>query len=172
MRLVASVRSVLVPLSINGSALALPAADTAVTAIVVVQAGTWNFIVGAPSTMQGVFTITTARDPNPRLLCVRTQAMRGVSFASALTSSCRSREVDLIPVLAPQQRLRVAVSSGRALNVELRNAVTGQVLTAQVDNDDNGSVLTFTNGSQAQYVSVRIRGPGNVNETVRVVIDP
>ena len=98
--------------------------------------------------------------------------MRGVSFSSALASSCRSRDVDLIPVLAPQQRLRVTVSSERELDVELRNAVTGQVLSAQVENDNNGSVLTFTNGSQAQFVSVRIRGPGNVNETVRVVIDP
>ena len=98
--------------------------------------------------------------------------MRGVSFSSALTSSCRSRDVDLIPVLGPQQRLRVTVSSERELDVELRNAVTGQLLTAEVDDNDNDSVLKFTNGSQAQFVSVRIRGPSNINDTVRVVIDP
>ena len=173
-RLAPSFRATLVPLLVGASLQALPAADTAVTALVVLRTGTFGLLVAAPATTRGTYTMTTARNPDPRVLCVSTDVTMGVSFNTAIMSSCRTRTIRIIPALAPAQELRVSVTSpGRSVTIELRNTATGALLDdATATPGRLTATITYRNGAQAQLVYLRVTGGSNVNDLVPLTISP
>jgi Bacterial Ig-like domain (group 2) len=179
-RLVPTIPLSLVPLNIGPDRHALAPSGAAVTSIVVVRSGTVGFMVASTAQTAGAYSVTTARDPDPRQLCVPTDVSRGVSFTTAVTPDCRSRDIRIVPSLGARQELRVTLTttSSRPVTVELRNATTGvrlreTTITRGDDDENNGPVMiTYTNASQAQLLLVRLIGGRNVNGTVGVTISP
>ncbi len=174
LKLSATFRSVLVPLNIGADFAALPASDTAVTAIVVVKPGTTGFIVAALTQTTGTYTMTTALNPDASRLCAPTFATLGVSFNSALTQNCTTRDIRIVPSLRPSQQLRASVAAvGRAITLELRNADTGALLQSVSTTDQRPiATVTYTNGAQTQRVFLRVSSSRSVNEIVPVTISP
>jgi hypothetical protein len=180
-RLVPTIPLSLVPLNIGPDRHALAPSGAAVTSIVVVRSGTVGFMVASMAQTSGSYSVTTARDPDPRQLCVPTDVSRGVSFTTAVSPDCRSRDIRIVPSLGARQELRVTLTttSSRPVTVELRNATTGvrlreTTITRGDDDDENKApvLITYTNASQAQLLLVRVIGGRNVNGTVGVTISP
>ncbi len=171
-RLTPTRESALVPLNIGSEFQALPSATTASTAIVVLRAGTFGFMVTAPATTANTYTVTTALNPDPQQLCAATFATTGVSFNSAITRDCRTRDISIIPALASGQQLVVSATLAlRAVTIQLRNATTGALLSERTTSLlTPTATITYTNGAQAQPVLVRISGGGNVNSLVPITI--
>ncbi len=164
--------SALVPLNIAGTFQQLDVGTGTVTAIVVLRAGTFGFLVTAPSATAQTYVLTTSLTPDPQQLCATTFATTGVSFNSAITRDCRSRDVRIVPALTSGQRLVIsATSAGRAVTIQLRNATTGAVLEEETTNDRRPTAtITYTNGAQAQSVLIRVSGGANVNSLVPLTI--
>jgi hypothetical protein len=165
---------VLVPINIGADLAALPASDTAVTAIVVVRPGTTGFLVAAQLQTTGTYTVTTVQAPDPSRLCVPTYATLGVVFNTALTPTCVSRDIRIVPSLRPAQQLRASVTSAtRAITLELRSAGTGALLQSVSTSGQRPlATLSYTNGAQSQAVFLRVIGSRNVNDLVPVTISP
>jgi hypothetical protein len=173
-RLTSSVPTALVPLTIAGSLYVLPQSDTATTAIIVVPAGTYGLLVTAPSQTPGTYTLATARDPDPLMICAPTIVTRGVAFNTALTAGCTTREIRLLPMLRAAQTFRATVSTpGRTITIELRSATNGALLQEYVANAGHPTVsITYTNTLRDQGVFLRIRGGRSSNDLLPVTIAP
>ncbi len=173
-RLASTLRAALVPLHIGSALHVLPASDSAVTSLVVVRAGTVGFLVTTGARSPGSFTVTTALNPDPRRLCVPTDVTLGVAFTTAITPSCRSRDIRIVPALAPKQEIRISVTSlDRPVTIELRNAATGALLDdATATPGRRTASLEYKNGERAQLVYVRVSGGSNVNDLVPLTISP
>lgn len=174
LRLAASVRSTFVPLVIGGTSYALPASDTAVTALLAVRAGTYGFLVTFASASSGSYSVSSLANPDARASCVPTLATLGVSFATGFSGSCRERDITILPALAASAHLRVSVATpDRPITVELRDAATGAVLQTQTANPAKKiAVIDYTNGATARRVIIRIGTGGSSNMVVPIVIDP
>jgi hypothetical protein len=164
----------LVPLTISNTQHGLPVSDTAVTAHVVVRAGTFNLLATAPATTAGLYTLTTQLDPDPATACVVTDVSLGVSFRTAITPACPARDIRLLPTLASPQQLRV---TGRAttfpVTLELRNATTGALLQRAVATEAGAqAVIAYTNIITGQLVRVRVIGTTNANDGVTITVSP
>ena len=174
LRLVSALRTALVPLNIASALHVLPESDTAVTSLVVVRAGTFGFLVTTQTQTPGTFTVITALNPDPRRLCVPTDVTLGVSFNTAIMSSCRSRDIRIVPALSPGQEIRISVTTpGLPVKVELRSAASGALLDdATATPGRRTASIVYKNGSRAQLVYLRVSGGSNVNDYVPVTISP
>ncbi len=164
----------LVPLTINSTQHGLPAADTAVTAHVVVRAGTFNLLATAPATNAGAYTLTTQLDPDPAVACVVTDVSLGVSFRTAINPACPARDIRILPTLASPQQLRVTgVATGFPVTLELRNATSGALLQRAVATGAGAqAVIAYTNVITGQLVRVRVIGAANSNDFVTITVSP
>lgn len=172
LRVVPTVQTALVPLNIGGSLFGLPSADTAVTGLVVVRAGTFGFMVTAPATTPGTYTVTTALNPDPRLGCLSTDATTGVTFNTALTASCTGRDVRLLPALTNGQQVRITASAASfPVVIELLNA-SNRALIQRAQATGNGAVATIalTNNVANRFVILRVSGAAGVNDLVAITI--
>lgn len=171
-RLVPTITTALVPLNISGGLFGMPATDTAVTAFGVIRAGTFGFLVTAPSQDPGTYTVTTALNPDPRSACVTTDVTTGVSFATAITPTCTTRDIRILPALAPQQQVRITASApGFAVTIELRNNATGALIQRGIATAAGGvATIAFTNNNQLRFGLLKVIGGVNVNDLVTVTI--
>ncbi len=172
-RLVPTVPSTLVPLNISSGFYGIPTADTAVTGLVVVRAGTFGFLVAGPTTAPGTFTVTTTLNPDPRLTCVVTEATTGVNFQTALTPSCTTRDVRLLPALAAGQLLRITgTAAGFPVILELRNFSTNALLQRAVATSNGGiATINYTNPASFPFVVLKVISSNtNVNDLVTIGI--
>ncbi len=167
-----TIPSALVPLNIGSDFHALPVGTSIVSAIVVLRAGTFGFLVTAPSTAAQTYSVNTALSPDPQQLCPATFVTTGVSFNTAITRDCRTRDVTIIPALTSGQRLVIsATSASRAVTIQLRNANTGALLSEQTTSDRSPTAtVTYTNGTQSQPVLVRVSGGSNASSLVPMTI--
>jgi Bacterial Ig-like domain (group 2) len=166
----------LVPLNISSGLYGLPAADTAVTAHVVIRAGTFGFMVTTPTLPPAPrgYTVVTELNPDPRLSCVITDATLGVTFQTALTPGCGSREVRLLPALAPGQQFRAtATAAGFPVTLELLNGTTRAVLQRSVAGGAGAlATVQVTNGTGFTFVIVRVSNAASSNDLVTLTISP
>ena len=164
----------LAPLNVGADLAAMPASDTAVTAIVVVKPGTSGFLVAAQAPTLGTYTVTTALNPDASRMCVPTFATLGVAFSTALTQNCAPRDISIIPSLRASQELRISVTAvDRPITLELRNADTGALLQSVTTTTARPiATLTYVNGAQSQRVLLRVSGTRNANQLVPVTISP
>lgn len=171
-RLVPTITTALVPLNISGGLFGLPATDTAVTAFGVIRAGTFGFLVTAPTQDPGSYTVTTALNPDPRSACVTTDVTTGVSFATAITPTCTTRDIRILPALAPGQQVRITASAqGFAVTIELRNNATGALIQRQIATAAGGvATIALTNNNQLRFGLLKVIGGVNVNDLVTVTI--
>ena len=173
-RVAPNVSTALVPLNIGSALHGIPAADSAVTAYVVVKPGTTGFLVAAPFPAFGTYSVTTALDPDPKLLCVTTDATFGVSFRTGVTQTCTTRDIRMLPALTVGQNVRAtATAPTYAVTLELRNAANNAVLQRVVAPTTGGTAtLNYTNGLSTPLVYIRVFGGTTVNEYVNLVIQP
>ena len=172
-RLTPTAPMALVPLTVNNTQHGLPVADSAVTAHVVVRAGTSNLLATAPATNAGAYTLTTQLDPDPAA-CVPTDVSLGVSFRTAIAASCPARDVRILPMLLLAQQLRVTgVAATFAVTLELRNASTGNLLQRAVATGAGAqATIAYTNVSAGQLVRVRVLGTATANDLVTITVAP
>jgi hypothetical protein len=166
----------LVPLNISSGLFGLPAADTATTAHVVIRPGTFGFMVTTPAPPPAPrgYSVITELNPDPRLSCVVTDATLGVTFRTALTPGCGSREVRILPSLSPGQQFRATgTAAGFPVTLELLNGTTRAVLQRSVATGA-GAIATVqvTNGSAFAFVIVRVSNPASSNDLVTLTISP
>ena len=171
-RLVPTLSTALVPLNIGAALHGLPVADTAVTGLVVIRAGTFGLLAAAPAQTANNYTLATQLDPDSRVLCVPTDATLGVSFRTAITPTCAARDVRLLPALTGNQTLRVTGSApGFAVTLELRNAASGALLQRAVASGAGAQAsITYVNLIQSSLVRVRVIGTSNANDLVTLTI--
>ena len=173
-KLTPNVSTALVPLNIGSALYGLPAADTAVTAYAVVKPGTTGFLIAAPFAASGAYSVTTAFDPDPKLLCVPTDATFGVTFRTGVTQTCTTRDIRLLPALTSGQVVRAtATAPTYSVTLELRNYATNAVLQRVVASAAGATAtINYTNGSSTPLVYLRVYGGTTVNEYVNVTIQP
>lgn len=168
--------TILVPLHIGSAVSALPASTTPVTSLVAVRTGTFGFLAAAAAPSTATYTITTARDPDARVNCLLTSATTGVTFRSAITPACQTRDVRLLPGLTVGQVIRVtATAAAFPVTVELRNASSGALLVrSQAAAAGGSATIAYTNVlSSGPLVLLRITGnTGAANDYVTVAIAP
>ncbi len=174
MRLVPTAQSALVPLNIGASLFGLPAADTAVTGLVVVRAGTFGFLVTAPATTPSTYSVTTTLNPDPRVGCLTTDVTTGVTFNTALSAGCTGRDVRLLPALTNGQVLRItATAAGFPVVIELLNASNrASLVRAQATGNGATATINYTNLLANRLVLVRVSGPTGANDLVAVTFAP
>lgn len=170
-RLVPTITTALVPLNISGSLYGLPAGDTAVTAFGVMRPGTFGFLVTAPSPTAGTYTVTTELNPDPRLSCVVTDVTTGVNFRTAITPTCITRDIRILPALGLAQQVRItATAPGFGVTIELRNNATGALIQrAQATTAGGTATISLTN-TQIRFGLLRVIGGSSVNDLVTVAI--
>ena len=173
-RLVPTLPMALVPLNISAALNGLPVADTAVTALVVIRAGTFGLLATAPAQTANSYAITTQLDPDSRVLCVPTDATLGVNFRTAITQTCIQRDVRLLPALAVNQTVRITgTAPGFPVTLELRNTSSGALLQRAVATGAGAvASINYLNLAQAPRVFVRVIGPTNSNDLVTLAIAP
>ena len=173
-RLTPNVTTSLVPLNIGSALYGIPAADTAVTAYAVIKPGTTGFLVAAPFPASGAYSVTTALDPDPKLLCIPTDATFGVSFRTGVTQTCTTRDIRFLPALTTGQNVRAtATAPTYAVTLELRNAATNAVLQRVVAPATGGTAtINYTNVTGTPLVYLRVFGGTTVNEYVNLVVQP
>ncbi|MCC7052137.1 MAG: Ig-like domain-containing protein [Gemmatimonadaceae bacterium] len=161
----------LVPMNIGSALYALPAADTAVTALAVVRAGTVGFLVTAPSLAPGSYSVVTELDPDPRLTCATTDVTTGVNFRTALTPACTARDLRILPSLGVGQQVRITASAvGFPVTIELRHATTNVVIQRATAAGAAGTAtIAFTNGT-VRPVILRVSGAAGASDFVTVVL--
>jgi len=122
----------LIPLNIGTAFFGLSAPPNAtIESLSVIRAGTFGFMVAAISGSSGPYTLATSLDPDPRRSCVVTNATLGVTFQTAVSPSCISRDIRILPFLSPGQRLRVTASAASfPVAIELRSFNTGALLAS------------------------------------------
>ena len=174
MKLTPNVSTSLVPLNIGSSLYGLPAADTSVTAYAVVKPGTTGFLVAAPFPASGVYSVTTTLDPDPKLLCIPTDATFGVTFRTGVTPTCTTRDVRLLPALTAGQVVRAtATAPSYAVTLELRNFNNNAVLQRVVASAAGATAtINYTNATGVPQVYIRVFGGTTVNEYVTLTIQP
>ena len=173
-RLTPNVTTSLVPLNIGSALYGIPATDTAVTAFAVIKPGTTGFLVAAPFPASGAYSVTTALDPDPKLLCIPTDATFGVSFRTGVTQTCTTRDIRFLPALTAGQNVRAtATAPTYAVTLELRNAATNAVLQRVVAPATGGTAtINYTNVTGTPLVYLRVFGGTTVNEYVNLVVQP
>lgn len=171
-RVAPTVTTALIPLNIGSQLFGLPTTDTAATALVVIRPGTFGFLIAAPSTTPGSYAITTALDPDPKLSCVPTDVTTGVSFRTAVTPTCTTRDIRILPALTSGQQVRITgVATTYATALELRNFATGALLQRAVATTVGGTAtISFNNGTATQLVILRVIGGATVNDYVTITI--
>lgn len=170
-RLVPAITLALVPLNISSGLYGLPGADTAVTALGVIRAGTFGFLVTANVQTPGTYTVSTALNPDPRLTCATTDVTTGVSFQTALTPSCAQRDIRILPSFAVGQQVRItATAPGFPVTIELRNATSGAVIQRTTATTAGGVATIALTNTTARFGIVRVSGTGTVNDLVTVTV--
>ncbi len=173
LRLEPGVRSALVPLLDATSFHSLPLSDTAVTALVVMRSGTFGFLVTSPVVTSGSYLIRTTLNPDARLSCAPTYVTRGVTFSTAITPGCTTRDIHIVPRLLDDEEIRItAAVAGRGVTIELRNAATGALIRSRTTSPGNGrATIDYENDNDAaELLLVRVRGATGTNEVVTVTI--
>ncbi len=162
----------LVPLN-SGASLVPPVVAMSTPFYVVSRPGTFGFLMTAGAGSTASYSVRTLRDPDPRASCTPTYATVGVSFNTALTATCLSRNILIVTALSPLQPLRVSVTTPtRPVTLELVNAATGAVLREEKATPGKPTAtLTFTNGAQAIRVLLRVSG-SNVDGLIPIEIAP
>lgn len=162
----------LVPLVVSNTLHGLPVADTTTTAFVVTRAGTFTLFVTAPSSNAGAYTLTTAIDPDPKASCVSTDVTLGVSFRTAITPTCLSRDIRILPALSSAQLLRVTgVAAGFPVTLELRNASSGALLQRSIATAAGAqATITYVSVASNQLVRIRVIGPSGANDFVTISV--
>jgi hypothetical protein len=170
-RLVPTMSMALVPLNISSGLYGLPTADTAITALGVIRAGTFGFLVTAPAQTPGTYTVATQLNPDPRLTCAPTDVTTGVSFQTALTPSCAQRDIRILPALGVGQQVRItATAAGFPVTIELRNFTTAAVIQRASATTAGGvATIAFLN-TVARSGALRVSGTGAANDLVTVTI--
>ena len=171
--LVPTASAILVPLHFGSIVSALPAAATPVTSLVAVRAGTFGFLAAASAPSTATYTISTARDPDARADCLLTTATTGVTFRSAITPTCQTRDVRLLPALSAGQVVRVtSTAASFPVVIELRNAGSGAVLArSQAAAAGAPATISYINVVPGPLVLIRISGSsGAANDYVTVAI--
>ena len=171
-RVAPTVTTALVPLNISSQLFGLPTTDTAATGLVVIRPGTVGFLIAAPATTPGTYTVTTALDPDPKVSCVPTDVTTGVSFRTGVTPTCTTRDIRILPALTSGQQVRITgVAASYATTLELRNFATGALIQRAVASTIGGTAsISFNNGSQSQLVFLRVLGAASVNDYVTITI--
>jgi Bacterial Ig-like domain (group 2) len=171
-RLTPTTQASLATLNISGGVFGLPSADTAVTGLGVMRPGTFGFLVTAPTTAPGTYSVTTAIDPDPRLFCVPTDVTTGVTFRTAILPGCQSRDIRILPALTAGQQVRITASAaGFPVAIELRNASTSAVIrTATAAGAGAVATIAYTNTAAFPLVILKVTGGANVNDLVTVTI--
>ena len=159
-----TVAAALVPLTVGTSA-ATPLTASGTTALVVVEEGTYGFLMTAAALTSGSFTVSTQLNPDPRNGCATTYVTMNVKFNSALTASCVTRDILIVPPLGASKDIELTITTpDRPVVLQLRNAVSGTLLGEVTANPNKRTVtLKYSNGSAAQRVLVRISGSGHNN---------
>ncbi len=171
-RMAPTVTAALVPLNIGSQLFGLPTTDTAATALVVIRPGTFGFLVAAPATTPGTYTVTTALDPDPKLSCVPTEATTGVTFRTGVTPTCTTRDIRILPALTAGQQVRITgVATTYATTLELRNFTTGALIQRAVAATVGGTAtIAATNATAGTLVLVRVIGGATINDYVNITI--
>ena len=173
-RVATTVTTGLVPLNIGTQFFGLPTTDTATTALVVIRPGTFGFLITSPATIPGTYSVTTALDPDPKLSCVTTEATTGVSFRTAVTPTCTTRDIRILPALTSGQQVRITgVATTYATTIELRNFATGALIQRAIAASIGGTAsISVNNGTGAPLVFLRVLGSTTVNDYVTITIAP
>ncbi len=172
-RLTSTVPTALVPLVVNSALYGLPVADTAVRALGVIRAGTFGILVTAPAQTPGTYTVTTELNPDPRTTCVTTDVSTDVAFNTAITPTCPSRDIRILPVIAARQVVRItAAASSFPVEIELRTTAGVVIQRAVAGVAGATATISFTNGTTARFGILRVTGSAGANDLVAVTIAP
>ncbi len=170
-KLTPAIPMALVPLNISGALYGLPVADTATTGFAVIRAGTYGFLVTAPTQDPGTYSVTTSLNPDPRLACVPTDVTTGVTFATAITPTCTSRDVRILPALTNGQVVRITgTAPGFPVTLELRNFATGALIQRAVATAAGAVATISLTNNAVRFGVVKVSGPANVNDLVTIAI--
>lgn len=173
LRLTSTVPTALVPLVLNSALYGLPVADTAVRALGVIRAGTFGILVTAPSQAAGTYTMTTELNPDPRASCVTTDVTTDVAFNTALTPTCLSRDIRILPIIAARQVVRItATAASFPVEIELRNTAGSLIQRAVAGAAGATATISLTNGTTARFGILRVIGGVGANALVAVTIAP
>jgi hypothetical protein len=172
-KLTPTIATTLVPLNIGSALYGLPGTDTSTTSLVVIRPGTFGFMIAAPDTNSSTYSVTTQADPDSRLNCFPTDVTTGVSFRTAVTPTCTSRDIRILPGLTVGQQVRItATAASYPVTIELTNSATRAVLqraTATAAGATATIALTNNNGA-APRVVLKVLGGTTVNDLVTVTI--
>jgi hypothetical protein len=172
-RLTSTIPTALVPLVVNSALYGLPVADTAVRALGVIRAGTFGILVTAPAQTPGTFTLTTEVNPDPRTTCVTTDVSTDVAFNTAITPTCASRDIRILPAIAARQVVRItAAASSFPVEIELRNTAGSLIQRAVAGAAGATATIAFTNGTTARSGILRVIGSAGANDLVAITIAP
>ncbi len=173
-RVAPTVPTTLIPLNIGSQLFGLPTTDTAATALVVIRPGTFGFVIAAPATTPGSYAVTTALDPDPKLSCVLTDVTTGVSFRTAVTPTCTTRDIRILPALTAGQQVRITGTAPTyAAILELRNFATGALIQRAVAPTVGGTAtISVNNGTATPLVFLRLFGGLTVNDYLTITIAP
>ncbi len=172
-RLTSTIPTALVPLVVNSALYGLPVADTAVRALGVIRAGTFGVLVTAPAQTPGTYTVTTELNPDPRTTCVTTDVSTDVAFNTAITPTCASRDIRILPPIAARQVVRItATASSFPVEIELRNTAGSLIQRAVAGAAGATATISFTNGTTARSGILRVIGSAGANDLVAVTIAP
>jgi trimeric autotransporter adhesin len=170
---VAPLSVALVPMLIASTSYALPSADTAVTGLAVVRAGTVGFLVTANSLAPGAYTVVTELDPDPRATCATTDATTGVNFRTALTLACTTRDIRILPTLGVNQQVRITASAAAfPVTIELRNGSTNVPIQRASATAAGGTATIALTNATARLGILKVSGTAGANDFVTVVIAP
>jgi len=167
-RVTSTVATTLVPLNIGASLYGLPPSDTATTAFVVIRPGNFGFLVAAPATTPGSYTVVTALDPDPRTRCVPTDITLGVTFNTGVTPTCLSRDIRILPSLPVGQAVSVtAAAPTYPVTIELRNFTSGALIQrSQAGSAGGNASLSVIITAANPLVFVRVLGAAGVTDLV------
>jgi hypothetical protein len=169
-----SVPMSLVALNLGSEFYGSPASSGATTLnYAVMRPGTFGFLVAPPTTAASNYRVITQLNPDPGLTCAVTDVTRGVSFTTAMTPSCQSRDIRILPRLQANERIVItAQAPSYPVRIDLIAFGTDEVLrVAAVPNANDTATIDYVN-TVGRFVYVRIYGGPIVNDrAIRISIN-
>ena len=151
-------------------------ASTPGTALVnygVMRAGTFGFMVAPPNTTPSSYRVSTQLNPDPGLTCAVTDVTRGVTFTTAMTPTCQTRDIRILPRLQASGRIVVtARAPSYPIRIDLMVFGTNEVLrVGSVANSGDTATIDYVN-TASRFVYLRIYGGPIINDrSIAISID-
>lgn len=170
-----SVPMSLVALNLGSEFFGSPASTPGATLVNygVMRAGTFGFMVAPPTIAASTYRVATQLNPDPGLTCAVTDVTRGVNFLTAMTPSCQSRDIRILPRLQANGRIVItAQAPSYPVRIDLMVFGTNEVLrVGATANAGDTATIDYVN-TASRFVYLRMFGGPIINDrSIRITID-